>query len=261
MAEIKMNDVEGFKGKRVVITGASRGLGQVAAGALAKAGARLLLAARSADRLEEIRASLAAPDTHAIHAADLSNAEEVEGLARAADAFGETDVILHVMGGGLGLRDPLLNWEEFSLLFRTNVASAVEINRMIIPSMVKRGAGNVVHVGSIAGREATGSVGYNSVKAALAAYIRSLGRELADTGVVVTGISPGGFVAPENSWVRFKDRDPALLEQVIAERQPRKKLGSAEEIIPMIMFLASRQATMMTGCCVPIDGGEGLGYS
>lgn len=255
-----MNDPEAFRGKRVLVTGASRGLGQECAVALAQAGARLLLSSRSEDRLEAVRQSLEAPDEHVVHAADLTNQEAVAGLVRVANTFGVIDIILHVMGGGFGLRDPLLTWDDLSLLFRGNVAAAVEINRHLVPAMVERGSGNVVHVGSIAGREATGSVGYNAVKAALSAYVRSLGRELADTGVVVTGITPGGFVAPDNSWVRFRERDEALMEQVIAEKQPRKRLGTADEIVPMIMFLASRQATMMTGCCVPIDGGEGLGY-
>jgi 3-oxoacyl-[acyl-carrier protein] reductase len=250
----------GLLGKRVLITGASRGLGSVCAEAFAQQGAKLLLAARSEDKLIALNESLDNSSDHQIFAGDLTEEEEIDKLAHFAEAFGEVDVILHVMGGGLGMHDPLLDWCEFDLLFKTNIAAAAAINRQMIPCMMKRKTGNVVHVGSIAGREATGSVGYNSVKAALAAYIRTLGRELADSGVIVTGISPGGFWAPENSWVRFKQRDPELLEKVIAEKQPRKKLAQAEEILPVMLFLASRMATMMTGCCVPIDGGEGLSY-
>ena len=76
----------------------------------------------------------------------------------------------------------------------------------------------------------------------------------------MTGILPGGFWAPDNSWVRFKERDPELLEKIIAERQPRGRLGDAQELMPILLLLASRCATMMTGCCVPIDGGEGITY-
>lgn len=255
-----LEDTYCLKDKRVIITGASRGLGQICAEAFGKEGSRLLLAGRSQDRLEKIRESLRSPDTHKIYAGDLTKRKEIEKLVKAVGAFGDIDVILHVMGGGLGLRSPLLKWEEFDTLFKTNLASAAEINRLMIPGMIERKTGNIVHVGSLAGSEAVGSVGYNSIKAALAAYTRSLGRELAASGVIVTGILPGGFWAPANSWVRFKERDPKLLKRIIAERQPRKKLGAAEEIIPMMLFLASRQATMMTGCCVPIDGGEGLTY-
>jgi 3-oxoacyl-[acyl-carrier protein] reductase len=249
-----------LKNKKILITGASKGLGSVCAEAFAKAGANLMLTARSGDLLKTLVSKLEMPAKHEVYVGDLIKMDKIAELAARAFQFGPIDVILHVMGGGLGYSDSLLEWEKFDTLFKINIASAAEINRLLVPSMVKRATGNVVHVGSIAGREATGSVGYNAVKAALAAYIRTLGRELADTGVVVTGISPGGFWAPQNSWERFRQRDPNLLKQVIAQRQPRMKLGDASELIPAMFFLASRQATMMTGCSMPIDGGEGLTY-
>ncbi|HIN33698.1 MAG TPA: SDR family oxidoreductase [Nitrospirales bacterium] len=255
------DDRSDLRGKRVLLTGASRGLGQSCAEAFAREGAMLLLTARSRDQLERIASSLANADQHHIYAGDLTKREEVKALIDAASRLGALAVLLPVLGGGLGMRDPLLTWDEFDTLFATNLASAAAINRGIIPSMVERQTGNVVHVGSIASTEAVGSVGYNVAKAGLAAYIRTLGRTLAHTGVVVTGILPGGFVAPENSMERFKARDPERYEQIMAERQPRKKMGVPDEIMPLLMFLASRQATMMTGCCVPIDGGEGLTYA
>ena len=203
-------DYWGLRGKKVLVTGASKGLGRVCAEAFARAGADLLLCARSGDRLEALVAALDGPERHAIFAADLQQPEQVAALAECSGAFGPVDVILHGMGGGLGMSDPLLAWDQFDALFTTNLASAAELNRLLVPAMLERGTGNVVHVGSIAGREATGAVGYNAGKAGLAAYIRTLGRELAASGVVVTGISPGGFWAPENSWVRFQQRDEAL---------------------------------------------------
>jgi 3-oxoacyl-[acyl-carrier protein] reductase len=249
-----------LKGKRVLITGASRGLGQSCAEAFAKCGSRLLLAGRAADRLQRIKASLEHQEEHQIVVGDLTKIEMIDQLVTSAEAFGDIDIILHVMGGGLGLREPLLTWDEFATLFNTNLAAAAEINRRLIPRMVERNTGNIIHVGSIASTEAVGSVGYNTVKAALAAYTRSLGRALASTGVIVTGILPGGFWAPDNGMIRLQQRDPQLLEKWVAEREPRKRLGQPEEIMPLMMFLASRKATMMSGCCVPIDAGEGLTY-
>ncbi len=249
-----------LKGKRVLITGASRGLGQACAEAFAKTGARLVLAGRTADRLEALRTSLEHSKEHRVFVGDLTALDAIEQLVAVTTDGGEIDVVLHVMGGGLGRWDPLLAWDDFSTLFKTNLAAAAEINRRLIPRMIERQTGNVVHVGSIASTEAVGSVGYNSIKAALAAYTRSLGRTLASTGVIVTGILPGGFWAPDNCMVRFQQRDPQSLEKWIAEREPRKRLGETEEIIPLMMFLASRKATMMSGCCVPIDAGEGFTY-
>ena len=126
--------------------------------------------------------------------------------------------------------------------------------------MIQRKYGNLVHVCSIASSEATGSVGYNTVKAALAAYVRTLGRELAGSGIVATGILPGGFYAPGNSWERLEEKNPAAVKQFIKERLPRDFLGNGEELIPMIQLLCSDDASMMAGCLVPIDAGEGFSY-
>ena len=126
--------------------------------------------------------------------------------------------------------------------------------------MVENGYGRVVHVGSIAGQEATGSVGYNTVKAALSGYVRSLGRELAKSGVVITGILPGAFYAPSNSWRRLEENKPEVVEKFIKDKLPRGRIAGAKEIVPLILFLAGNSASMMSGSCVPIDAGEGKAY-
>ena len=186
--------MESVKNRKIVITGASKGLGAVCAETLASFGATLTLIARSKEKLEAVRDGCADPDSHLCVSADLTNSVELAGaIERAADFLGDIDVVLHVAGGGLGLRRPLLETQEFLELFKLNVAAAAEINRLVVPAMQKRRRGNLVHVGSIASNEAVGSVGYNTVKAGLAAYVRSLGRELAASNIVVTGIRPGGF--------------------------------------------------------------------
>jgi len=126
--------------------------------------------------------------------------------------------------------------------------------------MKKQGSGNLVHVASIAASESTGSVGYNTVKAALAGYVRSLGNEMACFNIIVNGILPGGFYTPDNAMGRLKANKPEVYEQFIKERLPRGKMGNAEELIPILAFLCSDAASMMSGCLVPIDAGEGKSY-
>ena len=250
-----------LKNKKILITGASRGLGEVSARALAEQGAILVLMARSEDKLQEINNSLKHPEKHSVIAVDLTDTEALhQAVDQTVKFLGEVDVVLHIAGGGLGLRDPLLSSEEFFKLFHLNIGAAIEINKIIVPQMIQRKSGNLVHVCSIASNEATGSVGYNTVKAALAAYVRTLGRELAGSGIVATGISPGGFYAPGNSWERLEEKNPAAVKQFIEERLPRGFLGKGEELIPMIKLLCSDDASMMAGCLVPIDAGEGKAY-
>jgi 3-oxoacyl-[acyl-carrier protein] reductase len=213
------------------------------------------------DKLEKLRHSFSDPAKHLAFAGDLVNRENIESLvSKGLEHTGGFDIVLHVLGGGYGFRDPLLTWEQLETLHRVNVGVAAEINRLVAPGMVKKKSGRLVHVGSIASQEATASVGYNTVKSALAAYVRSLGRELAESGVVVTGILPGAFYAPENSWRRLEAGKPEVVKEFIEKNLPRKRIADADEVLPLVFFLASEAAAMMSGCCVPIDAGEGKNY-
>ena len=251
-----------LQGKRILITGASRGLGAVCARAFAEQGARLVLTARSKNTLEEVRNSCHQAADHLAIAVDLTETLSLEkAVHEAVNFLGPIDAVLHVAGGGLGLREPLISSAGLLKLFSLNVAVAAEINRLVTPAMMERGQGNLVHVGSVASTEAVASVGYNTVKAGLAAYVRSLGNHLAAHGIVVTGILPGGFNAPGNSWQRLKTNKPEVVDRFIAERLPRGRLAEAEELVPLIAFLCSDAASMMGGCLVPIDAGEGKTYA
>lgn len=250
-----------LKNKRAIITGASKGLGSVCAKALSEQDVQLVLLARDKERLEKVRKSCHNSKKHMCIAVDLTDKSQLNAAVKKAKEFlQDIDIVLHVVGGGLGLREPLLSSEDLNKLFKLNIGIAVEINHIIAADMIKRGSGNLVHVCSISSSEATASVGYNTVKSALAAYIRSLGREVAGSGLIVTGILPGGFYAPENSWVRLKAKKPEVVKKFIEEKLPRKFLGKAEELIPMILLLCSDAASMMGGCLVPIDAGEGKAY-
>lgn len=247
--------------KRVLVTGASKGLGAVAARAYAEQGARVVLFARSQDRLEAVRQSCERPDAHRCVPVDLLDTGQIPAAVEQARKFlGGFDVVLHSAGGGLGLKDDLLTHEAFSKLFTLNLGAAAEINRLIAPEMKQRRSGNLVHVGSIASAEAVGSVGYNTVKAALAAYVRTLGRELMRFHVIATGVLPGGFISPGNVMDRLQQANPEAYQRFIDERLPRKVMGQTEELIPMILLLSTGAASMMGGCLVPIDAGEGKAY-
>lgn len=255
------NFLENLKNKRVLITGASKGLGVVCAQALASYGASLALIARSSEKLIKAKDSFKNPEKHICIPADLTDLDQLhESVKQSKEFLKDIDIVLHVVGGGLGLRDPLLSFNDLSKLFMLNLGIAAEINRIVCPDMIKKKKGNLVHVCSIASGEATGSVGYNTVKTALAGYVRTLGREMAGNGIVVTGLLPGGFYAPENSWRRLESKDPSVVSKFISERLPRKFMGKAEEIVPLVLFLCSDSASMMGGCLVPIDAGESRSY-
>ncbi|RZO47805.1 MAG: SDR family oxidoreductase, partial [Candidatus Pelagibacterales bacterium] len=172
----------------------------------------------------------------------------------------EIDVVLHVAGGGFGLKDKLIKNDDLKKLLQINLGAAIEINRLVISGKNRRKLLKLVHVGSIASNEAVGSVGYNIAKSGLAAYVRSLGRELYKDKIVVTGILPGGFTAQDNAMERFRKKNNKDYKKFIKTRLPRGFMGNADEILPMLLFLCSRHSSMMGGCLVPIDAGEGKVY-
>jgi len=247
-----------WKNKTVLITGASRGLGADCAHYFGKKGARLLLIARSESEIQSIARQYA----NALPlAADLGSLEAIAKLGKQIESSVDlVDVAIHCAGGGLGLKDPVLSGPQLNQLFQLNVTAGVEINKFIIPAMKKAQRGNILHIGSIASTDAVGSVGYNTCKAALAAYVRSLGKVLASDGIIVSGLLAGGFFSSGGAMDRLQKNNPAAYEDFLQKRIPRKKFGEFNEMIPLIEFLASPMAGMMCGCLVPMDGGEGSSY-
>lgn len=247
-----------LKEKKILITGGSKGLGKSAALSFSEDGATIMICGRDENSLEKVQNSLTG-DGHSIYAGDMITNQGIEGLLKAVNNFGDLDIILHCMGGGLGKSASLISGDDLDLIYQVNLRSAVRINHSLIPKMQNRKTGNVIHVISSAATQAIASVGYNTIKAALAAYVRSLGNSLANSGVIVTGIMPGRFNSPGGSWERLRDKNPDLVKDIENE-QPKGRFGESKEIIPLLKLLASRKAKMMIGSCVPIDGGESLSY-
>lgn len=244
--------------KKILVTGASRGLGAEVAKHFIKNNNQVALLARTESDLNKITKKT---KNNIILSVDLLDVNQInDSVNKAINFLGEIDVVIHAAGGGIGLKNPFLSYEEIMILFKLNVASAIEINKMIIKLMKIQKRGNIVHVGSIASSEAVGSVGYNTVKAALSSYVRSVGKELYKYNIIATGILPGGFISPGNAMWRLQKKNLEAYENFISERLPRKKMGKVFEIIPLIELLSSSEASMMGGCMVPIDAGEGRAY-
>ena len=247
--------------KKIIIIGASKGLGQAAAFWFAKLNYKIVLLSRSFSGLEKVRKKCKNSEIHASFEIDLLDIDTVEKTIKKATRFLKgVDVVLHAAGGGLGLKESLISSKDFQKLLNLNILSAVEINRLIIPGMKKNKKGNIIHIGSIASYESVGSVGYNSAKAAISAYVRTLGNELSAHNIIMTGVLPGGFIAPQNAMHKLKTKNKKIYNDFIKNRLPRKKMGTINEIMPMIQFLASSNAGMMCGCLIPMDGAEGKSY-
>ena len=168
-----------FLGKKIIVTGASRGLGAEACKVLADRGAEIAMLSRSKIEMENLRNRMQNSSKHISIKVDFLNNNSLnKAFKKAIDFLKKIDIIIHVAGGGFGLKEPLIKNDDLRTLLQVNFVAAAELNRLTVNTMKKGGELKLIHVGSITSTEAIGSVGYNVAKASLASYVKSLGREL-----------------------------------------------------------------------------------
>lgn len=228
-----------LSGKVVFITGASSGIGRACAFAFAREGARLFLSGRRAERIEADASALRTAGAGDVKIASL-DVRDADAVARLVDRlpaeWAEIEVLVSNAGLSRGLdklhEGSLSDWNE---MLDTNVKGLLHVARSVVPGMVGRGRGTVVHIGSVAGHQAyPGGNVYCGSKAAVRAITDGLRIDLLGTGVRVTSVDPG-MVATEFSEVRFHgDRERA--EAVYRGMTPL----SAEDVADVVLFAATR---------------------
>ena len=249
-----------FLDKRILITGASKGLGKAAAIAFEKKGARLALAARSEEKLEELKNSFDDSERHLFFKLDLIDSDNIKKLTNdILNQWDGIDVILHCIGGSFGFNESLINWQDFSKSLKGNIGISSEINRLLIPSMKEQGSGNIIHVCSHVAFEARGSIPYNTAKAALSGYIRSLGNELAENGIIVSGILPGAFYGEDNAMFRYEYYKPEEYQEFV-KSLPQQRMPTVDEYIPMLFLLSNPESKIMSGSLISMDGGQSQAF-
>ncbi|MEZ4281635.1 MAG: SDR family oxidoreductase [Myxococcota bacterium] len=248
-----------FKDRRVVVTGGTRGAGRAAVARFRAAGARVLTAARSAREV---------PDGVELVQADLATADGTRAVADSVmERLGGVDVLVHVLGGSsspgggaLALTDS--HWQaEIEL----NLMAAVRLDRALLPHMIERGSGSIVHVSSIQRRLPLydSTTAYAAAKAALTAYSKALSKELGPKGIRVNVVSPGWIYteAADEMVHRIAGSSGGTLDEA---RQgildalggiPIGRPAMPEEVAELIAFLASDRASAIHGAEYVIDGG------
>lgn len=186
-----------LNGARIVLTGATGGLGEALAADLSGRGAVLLLTGRNRERLEAIATSLGAG--HRWVQADLGTAEGVAAVAAAARDFGATMLVNNAGVGGFGLLQQQ-SADSVDQIIATNLAAPIQLTRALLPTLVAQPEAAVVNIGSAFGSiPFAGFAAYSAAKAGLDSFSQALRRELADTGVHVLHVSPRAIDTPLNS--------------------------------------------------------------
>jgi NAD(P)-dependent dehydrogenase (short-subunit alcohol dehydrogenase family) len=243
-------------GKKAFVTGASRGIGQEIAVALAQAGADLALVARSEEGLASTAARVSDCGRKAfVIPADVTQQEAVAGAtASAIDRLGHVDIVVNNAGGSnfavpfLELRLP--GWEK---LIRLNLTSAMYVCHELGGHLVERGMGSVINVASVAGLIGSPFLApYGAAKAGLISLTKSLATEWAASGVRVNALCPGWTATDLN---RDLWEDETSGRATIAS-VPMQRWGRAEEMAGPAVFLASDASSYMTGQVLVVDGGQ-----
>lgn len=238
--------------RRVLVTGASRGLGLAIAHGFVGQGATLALNGRDAAALEAVAASLRAGDAPVVLAPG-DVARDAPAIVAAAQAgLGGLDVVVHA--AALRDRRPTseLDADAFSALLDANLTGAYAIGRAAMPHLAASQAGRLVFVTSIAAMVArAGDPAYAAAKGGLAALTRSLAVEFGSDRLTVNAVAPGFFATEVN---RGLAADPAIT-RFIDMRVPLRRWGRPEEIAPAVLFLASGEASYVNGVTLTVDGG------
>jgi 3-oxoacyl-[acyl-carrier protein] reductase len=167
---------------------------------------------------------------------------------------GTFDIVIQNVGGSLVSRDVLGTYEEWLYAWRFNAGLAIELNSQLIPPMVEKGYGRVVHISSISAVMLRGNALYASAKAFLNAYVTTVGRSLAETGVVMSAVMPGAVAFPRSYWDHYTKTDPARCEDFLKHHQAANRFGTVREIADVVLFMASEKSSFMAAAIVPVDG-------
>ncbi|MCF7866027.1 SDR family oxidoreductase [Candidatus Woesearchaeota archaeon] len=246
-----------LKGKKALITGAGRGLGASIAINLAKEGVQVAIISRSKSDLNLLIKKM---DGEGHYAFECDLLEENSAKTVVEDIqknFGNVEILINNVGGTLNIKDPFCSIEDWRKVWKLNMETTIEFTNLLSPHMINQSWGRIVNISSISSLENQGPVTYCSVKAALTAYTRSMGRVLSAKGVVMTSVLPGAVFTEGGYWDITSKKDPEHVKKYLSERMSIGRFGKVDEIGSVVTFLCSNQASFFVGSAILVDGGQG----
>lgn len=246
-------------GRRALVTGGTRGLGLEMARGLAEAGAEVVVVGRDESRLQAAvqELSVGSAKIHGL-SSDLASGEEAERMCAAAlDRFGTIDILINNVGGRrINFPTESMPLDDWRKIVELNLTQAFVCTKLLGGPMLERRWGRVINVASISGFVAGKPMrgrSYETSKAALAMFTKSVAADWAPLGVTVNAIAPGTFLTDANR--RWFGERPELKTEIEAT-VPMGRLGEPHEIAGLAVYLASDASSFMTGSVVVLDGGR-----
>jgi 3-oxoacyl-[acyl-carrier protein] reductase len=243
----------GLKGKVALVTGASRGIGRACATKLAAVGASVVVNYnKSAKAAEDVVAEIARGGGTAVAVqGDVSRFEAARGVVTATiDAYGRLDILVNNAGT---TRDRLLasmTEEDFDVIIEQNLKSVFNCSRAALRQMMKQKGGRIVNVTSVAGVIGNpGQTNYSAAKAGIIGFTKAMAKEYGGRNIAVNAVAPG-YVPTD-----LTEALPPAMKEVIIRSTAYGRMGTAEEVANAVVFLASDEASYITGQILAVDGG------
>jgi 3-oxoacyl-[acyl-carrier protein] reductase len=235
-----------------LVTGASRGIGKACALALSAAGARVALAARQRDKLEEVAAQIRARSAEAyVVELDLASDDSIKSAFSAtAKEFGRIDILVN--NGGI-TRDNLalrMKKDDWDAVLETNLTGAFRAIQQVLQGMMRERWGRIINISSVVGEAGNaGQANYAASKAGLIGLTKSLAQEMGSRQITVNAVAPGFIETDMTVGLSAEVREKVL------QSIPLRRIGTAEDVAAAVRFLASDDAGFITGHVLDVNGG------
>lgn len=246
-----------MKDQVAVVTGASSGLGQQMALALARQGASLAILARRVERLEEFKPKLLKAGAKKVEAykCDVTSTENINAVAEAVEKeFGKVDILLNCAGSSKDKGVTEMSDEEWDFTIATDETSVFKMTRAFAKIMQKNKYGRIINIASmygLVGNTEIHTIAYHTSKGAVVNFTRAVAAELATSGITCNAICPGYFYTELTEAVLDTDR----FQEFAKTHVPMQRYGKPGELDAAAVFLASKEASYVTGVILPVDGG------
>ena len=239
-----------------LVTGASQGIGKTIAQTLARAGAKVALAARNKDKLEEVAGEIrSAGGNSAVFPLDVASEEQIKSVVKAAAAhFGKIDILVNNAGitrDQLVLRMKRADWDA---VLSTNLTSAHLLTQAVMGSMLKQRWGRIINIASINGQMGqAGQANYAASKAGLIGLTMAVAREVASRNITVNAVAPGYIETDMTTSL------PPEMKEAMLKMTPLGRGGTPADVAAAVVFLASEEAGYITGHVLNVNGGMLMG--
>jgi len=238
--------------KKAIVTGAGQGIGRSIALKMAQEGADVVIAEMNLDTGERVRKEVEASGRKALYfAVDVANQGQVKGMvAEVLRAWGKIDILINNAGFDRGATLLKVSEEDWDAVLGVHLKGALNCIQAVVPHMIENSYGKIVNISSIWGKSgAISEISYSSAKAGIIGLTKSVARELGRYQINVNVVLPGLILTPTIAKMAEK------YQNMVIENTPLRRIGQPEEIANVVAFLASDEASFMTGAAVEVSGG------